>query len=44
MEQPTEKRTWRLSLSLKHLLSERFQAVAAQEIAQSKKPYIPDNM
>ena len=39
MEQPTEK-----TLLLKHPSSERFHAVAAEEITQSKKPYVPDNI
>ena len=38
-----QQKTRRLSLSLKCLLSERFQAVAGEEISQSKKPYVPDN-
>ena len=32
-----------LLLSLKRPLSERFQAVAGEEISHSKKPYVPDN-
>ena len=35
-----QQKTRRLSLSLKRPLSERFQAVAGEEISQSKKPYV----
>ena len=38
-----QQKTRRLSFSLKRPLSERFQAVAEEEISQSKKPYVPDN-
>ena len=39
-----KEKNWRLSLSLKCLLSEHFQAVEEEDVTQSKKPYIPDIM